>query len=171
MGKETAAKPVWSKIEWYRTGWKKRLVEWQFIKAYQTTFTIRATLKSTARILGSLRPSIGISPDGNMEASLRAESAGPPKVENFFKWVVKLHKNGIPVAIILDECELPTPLKGWLLPTRHWLQKSRWSAKPSKVIPWTNLFRPCLFFYGAQMEGAVSGIYNYIIVSYETNRS
>lgn len=74
-----------------------------FNKAYQTTFTIRATLKATARTLGGLRPSFAISPDGSMEASLRGEAEGSPKVENFFKWVVKLHKNGIPVAIILDE--------------------------------------------------------------------
>ena len=75
-----------------------------FNKTYQATFTLKATLKSTARILKGIRPSFSISPDGSMEASLKGEWGGPqPKVESFFEAMVKLHKNGIRVALILDE--------------------------------------------------------------------
>ena len=49
-----------------------------FDKVYQSTFTIKATLKSTAQVLKGLRPSFSISPDGSMEASLRADTASLP---------------------------------------------------------------------------------------------
>ncbi|MBM4251983.1 MAG: hypothetical protein FJ146_08435 [Deltaproteobacteria bacterium] len=75
-----------------------------FNKAYQSTFTIKATLKSTAAMIKGLRPSFAVSPDASIEASVTNNAAkSRPTVENFFANVKKLHENGVEVAIIIDE--------------------------------------------------------------------
>ena len=75
-----------------------------FNKAYQSTFSFKATLKSTAKVLKGLRPTVSLSPDGSLEASLRGGGDSPtPRVEHFFDHVLKLHHEGIKIAIILDE--------------------------------------------------------------------
>ncbi len=75
-----------------------------FNKAYQASFTIKATLKSTAETLKNLRPSLSIAADGSMDASLKSDVASKiPRVEDFFNSVLKLHKSGVKIALVIDE--------------------------------------------------------------------
>jgi len=75
-----------------------------FNKAYQSTFTLKAALKSTTKVLKGLRPYFSISPDGSMEASLKAAAGSSmPKIETFFDNIKKMHESGIQVAIVIDE--------------------------------------------------------------------
>lgn len=73
-------------------------------KAYQSAFSLKATLKSTAKMLTGLRPTLSLSQDGSVEASLKAgRDDHAPMVQNFFETVASLSRDGVQVAIIFDE--------------------------------------------------------------------
>lgn len=82
-------------------------------KAYQSTFSLKATLRSTAQIIKGLRPTFSISADGSMEASVRAIAESThPKIETFFDNIKKLHDSGVQVAIVIDEFQDVALAKG-----------------------------------------------------------
>ena len=73
-------------------------------KAYQGSFALRATLKSSVQAITGIRPSFAMSPDGTLEASLTSErNRSIPKIETFFSNIKLLHDRGVRVAIVFDE--------------------------------------------------------------------